>query len=114
MAQIKLDPEKGVDLATALTKFCDEQVLDTMQSMYDAVRTLGDDNHCVEQIKEKMVAAQNHYNSVLVPAFDSGKKAFEEFTDVAEYVAKLNIDTSVSSAGASTVSSGSFDAMRNL
>ena len=111
---VKLDPAKGLELAEVITRFCDVTVLECAQQAYDAVRTLGDDNHCVEQFKEKFNNFQNKYNADCVPAFDTLKKDCEEFTDAAEYIAKLAIDTSVKGGDVGTVASSGFDAAKNL
>lgn len=112
--QVNLDPAKGVELAELLTKFCDTEVQDLAQRDYDAIRSLGDDNHCVEEFTTKMNGFQNNYNNTLVPAFDSVKQALEEFTDIAEYISKLAIDTGIADSDVGTVAAGTFDAARQL
>ncbi len=112
--KINLDPQKGVELAELLTKFCDSEVQELAQQAYDAARSLGDDNHLVEEYKGKMAHFQDNYNNNLVPAFASFKAALEEYTDVAEYIAKLGIDTGVADSDVGSVGSGQFDAARNL
>lgn len=112
--KINLDPAKGVELAEVLTKFCDQEVQERAQAAYDAARSLGDDNHLVEEYKAKMAKFQDNYNNNLVPAFASFKAALEEYTDVAEYIAKLGIDTGVKDSDVGSVGAGQFDAARNL
>lgn len=111
---VNLDPQKGVELAEILTKFCDHEVQEVAQQIYDAMRSLGDDNHIVDELKAKMARFQDEYNNNVVPASTSMKAAFEEFTDVAEHVSKLAINTSVKATDVGTVGAGQFDAARNL
>ena len=111
---VHLDPEKGTELAEILTKFCDQEVQEVAQTIYDAMKSLGEDNHIVEELKAKMGKFQDNYNQSLVPASASMKTAFEEFTDVAESIAKLGIDTGVASSSVGTITSGQFDAARSL
>ena len=111
---VKFDPAKGQEAAEVVTKYCDEIVQETANLAYEAIKALGEDNHIVEELKQKMVAFQSTYNDGLVPAFNSGNKAFNEFTDMAEYISKLDIDTSVAQADVGTVQSGMFDAAMHL
>lgn len=112
--KVNLDPQKGIELAEILNKFCDQECLELASVAYDAVRSLGDDNNCGEQLKERMRGVEANYNNNLVPAFSSLKAAFEEFTDVADYVAKLGIETKVTASDVGTVGGGQFDAAKSL
>lgn len=112
--QVHLDPAVGMELAEVLTKFCDQEIQELAQTGFTAVRSLGDDNHCVEEFKTKYQNFQNDYNTNLVPSFASFKSALEEFTDVATYISKLAINTQAAESDAGTIASGAFDAARNL
>lgn len=111
---VNLDPAKGVELAELLSKFCDQEVQETANNDYQAISSLGEDNHIVEEYKQKMNSFQNNYNNNLVPSFNSLKTALEEFTDVATYISKLSIDTNVSESAGAVIGGGQFDAARNL
>lgn len=111
---VNLKPEAGVELAGIITKLMDGDVLDVVQSAFQAARTMGDDNHLVEGIKEKFMAFQAKYNDEVVPAANKVKTSFEEFTDFAEYVAKLQIDSSVRDVEVGQVKPNTYDAAKNL
>ena len=109
-----LKPEAGLELADILTKVLDGVVLEKVQMAFDAARSLGDDNHVVEEIKRKFMAFQDKYNNDAVPASNKAKQSFEEFTDFAEYIKKLQVDTGVRDVEVGTVKPNSYDAAKNL
>lgn len=111
---VNLRPEAGVELATIITQLLDGTVLDVVQNAFQAARTMGDDNNLVEGVKEKFMAFQAKYNDEVVPAANKVKQSFEEFTDFADYVAKLSIDSSVKDVEVGTVKPNSYDAAKNL
>lgn len=112
--KVNLDPAKGMLLAETLVKFCDQECIEVAQVANEAIRSLGDDNNCGDQLKQKMMNVQNNYNNNLVPAFNAVKAALEEFTDFAEFVSKLQIETTVTQSDVGTVGAGQFDAASRL
>ncbi len=111
---VNLKPEVGTELAAGLSKVLDGTVLEVIQTAYDGIRALGDDNHIVESIKEKFMKIQEKYNGDLVPAANSVKAKFEAYTDYAEYVSKLSIDTGVKDVDVGSVKPNNYDAAKNL
>lgn len=112
--KVNLDPAKGMEIAEILVKFCDVECIETAQIANEAIRALGDDNNCGEQLRAKMAAVQDNYNNNLVPAFNAAKAAIEEFVDVSEYISKLQIETKVTQSDVPPIGAGQFDAARNL
>lgn len=110
---INLDPAKGQEVAEMLTKLCDGEMLSVAQTIHDAVQTMGDDNNIVIQIGDKLHNFQDKYNSECVDAFNSLKAGLEKFTDIAEYISKVQVDTSVKvgETARADVESGAMDAM---
>lgn len=113
-ATVNLDPQAGVELAGIITQLLDGVVLETVQNMYQAARSMGDENNLVEGIKAKFMSFQAKYNDELVGNANRVKKSFEEFTDFAEYVAKLQIDSSVKDVEVGQVKPNTYDAAKNL
>lgn len=111
---VKLNPEAGVELAGIITNLMDGVVLEVVQNAFQAARTMGDDNHLVEGIKEKFMAFQARYNEQVVPAANKVKQSLEEFTDFADYVAKLQVDSGVKDVEVGAVKPNSYDAAKNL
>lgn len=114
MAQINLRPEVGEELATAVTTVLDNEFCESMQGLYEACRSLGDENDLVGQIKEKYNKMQEKYNAEAIPAIDRFKQVMSQYTDWATYVAKLQVDTSVKDVEVGEVNTGAFDAAHDL
>lgn len=114
MAVVKLDPAKGQELAELITKLGDSQVLEVVQNAYNACRQLGDDNHLVEGVKGKFIAMQNRYNDDIVQALNAFKQSAERFTDLAEHVAKLQMDSNVNQVEVGNVASDTYDVAGQL
>ncbi len=112
-ATVNLDPQKGVELAEILTNYFDKDSLELVQSMYDAMKNMGD-NNCTEHFKERFGKLQDWYNSDAVPGNLSTRTAFDEYTDVSTHIKNLSVNTAVSDAEVGTMASGTFDAARNL
>ena len=113
-ATVKLDPAKGQELAELVTKISDGTILEVVQNAFNACRTMGDDYHLVEGVKEKFIAFQNYYNDNVVPAFNAFKGSAERFTDLADYVSKLQMDTSVKDVEVGSVASDTFNVAGSL
>lgn len=111
---VNLNPEAGQELATILTSLMDGVILDVVQEGYQAARALGDENDMVQQISAKFMAFQDKYNNDVVPGSNKAKTHFEEFTDYAEYVKKLQIDSSVKDVEVGQVKPNTYDAAKNL
>lgn len=112
--KVNLDPAKGAELAAILVRYCDVECIEAAQVANDAIRSLGEENNCGQQLREKMRRIQDNYNNNLVPAFNAAKAAIEEFTDVAEYISKLQIDATVAQSDVPQIAGGQFDAAKNL
>lgn len=111
---MNLNPEIGTRLAEMLSGAFDREVQEAFQLAWDAINSLGD-NNVTEQQKAKIIACQNLYNSEFVPKLSACKAGFEEYTDVATYLAKVQLDTAVTGVDVGgSVGSGLFDAARNL
>lgn len=114
MAQINLRPEVGEELATAVTQVLDTEFCDSMQNLYEACRSMGDEHVLVEQVKQKFNTMQERYNTEGIPAIDKFKQVMAQYTDWATYVAKLQVDTSVKEVEVGQVNTGAFDAAHDL
>lgn len=92
---VNFDPAKGMEVAEQLTRLCNGEMLEVAQVMYDAIKSLGDDNNITTQFGERLGNFQNVYNAQCVDAFNSLKAGAEQFTDIATYVSKVQLNTSV-------------------
>ena len=88
-ATVNLDPQAGVELAGIITQLLDGVVLETVQNMYQAARSMGDENNLVEGIKAKFMSFQAKYNDELVSNANRVKQSFEEFTRSEEHTSEL-------------------------
>lgn len=110
---VNLDPQAGADLAIILAKFANEEMMEVAQLGYAAVECVGD-NNCIDAFKERFGKFKDNFDNNVLPALSDLKAAMEEYTDVAEYISKLSIETSVTGSDVGTISAGGFDAARNL
>lgn len=111
---IKLNPELGQRLATELTEVFDKKILDAISEEYNAVKKLGEDTTEVQLLKEKFKKFEQYYNDEFVPALNAAKKELEAYTDLSEYMVKIQVNTDVKAVDVGTVAGGAFDAAKQL
>lgn len=94
MQKFSMDPKLGEEAVAALETEMNGAILEYMKDAYDAVASLGD-NNVLDQNKEKFTIVAGVYNDRLLPNMQAVKQNLLEFTNLAEFMNKYVIDTSV-------------------
>lgn len=111
--QFNLDPELGTRVSESLTNILNGSILSSISSAYAAMTKQGE-NNLTEQIKEKFMNIQKFYNDSVVPAMDVVLHNLEEYTDLADYINKLNVDTSIKAEDIDPVEEAGFTEAMNI
>lgn len=103
----RLDPKLGEEAVQTLETELNGAILEDVSAAYKAVETLGD-NTIIDQMKEKFGALANFYNGPYITALEAIKTNLLEYTDFAEFVSKMQVDTSVKTEDIDPVKDAGF------
>lgn len=112
-AQVNLDPEHGRVLSSTIVALSDGTIIEAVQESYNACVALGD-NNMTDSYKEKFARIEAYYNDTFVPAVNAAKRSLEEYTDFAEYVKNLQMDSTITEGDIGTHQGNNYDAARSL
>ena len=107
---MKLNPEIGTELAGSLRKCTNGSIIEVIQDGYNAVSCCGE-GPIVEGVKEKFQHLSQEYNNTFLPAAEKVLHDLEEFTDVADFLKKLSVNTSVKGVAAADVQASTMSEM---
>ena len=107
---MKLNPETGATLAKSLRDCTDGTIIDVIQAGYTAISHVGE-GPIVDGAKEKFQHLSREYNESFLPAAEKVLHDLEEFTDVADYLSKLSVNTGVKGVVAADMQASTMSEM---
>ena len=110
---MNLNPEVGQQLSDTLCSLLDKSALEVISQAYHAAISIGD-NTLADAMKEKFNNIQNHYNEVVVPSVNAVKQSFTEFTDFANYLKNLQVDSKVADLDIGTHQGNNYEEAMSL
>lgn len=108
-----LDPKTGEALATTFAGLVNGKAVPLFEDCFKHVSEIGD-NEIVEQEKAKIRKAADYYNEEVLPAVQKIQESFESFTNMAEFMNKLQMDETIATEAIDPVKDAGFDEVANL
>lgn len=111
--KFNLDPELGTRVSENLLKILNGDVTNSISTAYIAMTKQGE-NNLTEQFKKKFINIQNFYNDSVIPAMAAVQTNLDEYTDLANYMNKIEIDTSIKAEAIDPIENAGFAEAMNI
>lgn len=109
-----LNPNVGTELADGISYILNGALQEELANFVGAMRNLGEGTAVYDAMKDIMMRIQNKYNDEVVPAMKKCNESFLQFTNMAEYVNKLQAGNSVKDVEIKAVGDNNYDACLGL
>lgn len=111
--KFNLDPELGTRVSENLSKILNGDITNSISTAYIAMTKQGE-NNLTEQFKKKFINIQNFYNDSVIPAMTAVQTNLDEYTDLANYMNKIEIDISIKAEAIDPIENAGFAEAMNI
>lgn len=111
---MNLSPKQGEQVAQMTEAILNGKVLDIVRFSHDCTMVLGENNHMVEEYRKEFKNLSDVYNGTILEQSKLFRDNMTAFTDFADYISKLSVDTSVKIEDVGSVQGNNYDLARSL
>ena len=114
MAELRLDPKLGEEVAETITNILNGQLQQSVVDAYDVSKQIGDDNPIVEQVGALCRQYETTFNEELVPRANKVRDNNMAYSNMARIFNSYSVAKVADAADMGTVKDNNYDAATNL